>query len=132
MTKKVEVAVFDKDLRVRTLGKFPISQDGTKISVKKGGKGNFAPTFDNESFIELPKRFFGGWRRIYFVRKGAKSCVNFQTEEVDGPDPELVIEAAESEILRGIGKEKEETPLILYLILGALLLIALKVFGVIV
>ncbi len=131
MTKKVEVAVFDKDLRVRTLGKFPLSQDGTKIVVKKGGKGNFAPTFDNESFIELPKRF-GGWRRIYLVRKGAKSCVNFQTEDVKGPDPELVIEAAESEILRGIGKEKEETPIILYLIFGGLLLALLKLFGVIV
>ncbi len=131
MTKKVEIAVFDKDLKVRTLGKFPVSQDGTKISVKKGGKGNFAPTFDNESFIEFPKRF-GGWKRIYLVRKGAKSCVNFQTEDVEGPDPELVIEAAESEILRGIGKEKEETPIIIYLILGAILLVALKVFGVIV
>ncbi len=131
MTKKVEVAVFDKDLRVRTLGKFPLSQDGTKIVVKKGGKGNFAPTFDNESFIELPKRF-GGWRRIYLVRKGAKSCVNFQTGTVDGPDPGLVMEAAESEILRGIGKDKEETPIIIYLILGAILLVALKVFGVIV
>ena len=131
MTKKVELAVFDKDLKVRTLGKFPVSQDGTKISVKRGGKGNFNPTFDNESFIEFPKRF-GGWRRIYLVRKGAKACVNFQTEDVEGPDPELVIEAAESEILRNIGKDKEETPIITYLILGAIILIALKVFGVIV
>lgn len=130
MTKKVELAIFDKDLKVRTLGKFPVSQDGTKISVKRGGKANFNPTFDNESFIEFPKRF-GGWRRIYLVRKGAKACVNFQTEEVEGPDPELVIEAAESEILRGIGKEKEETPLILYLILAAIGLVVLKIFGVI-
>lgn len=131
MTKKVELAIFDKDLKVRTLGKFPVSQDGTKISVKRGGKGNFNPTFDNESFIEFPKRF-GGWKRIYLVRKGAKACVNFQTEEVKGPDPALVIEAAESEILRNIGKDKEETPFILYLILGAVILLALKVFGVIV
>ena len=130
MTKKVELGIFDKDLKVRTIGKFPVSQDGTKISVKRGGKGNFNPSFDNESFIEFPKRF-GGWRRIYLVRKGAKACVNFQTEEVEGPDPELVIEAAESEILRGIGKEKEETPLILYLILAAIGLVVLKIFGVI-
>jgi len=131
MTKKVELAIFDKDLKVRTMGKFPVSQDGTKISVKRGGKGNFNPTFDNESFIEFPKRF-GGWRRIYLVRKGASGCVNFQTEEVDGPDPALVREAAESQILRNIGKDKEETPIIMYLILGAILLIALKIFGVIV
>jgi len=131
MTKKVELAVFDKDLKVRTLGKFHVSKDGTKIAVKRGGKGNFNPTFDNESFIEFPKRF-GGWRRIYLVRKGANACVNFKTGKVEGPDPELVIEAAGSEILRGIGKEKEETPLITYITLAAIILVALKIFGVIV
>lgn len=131
MTKKVELAIFDKDLKVRTLGKFSVSKDGTKIAVKRGGKANFNPTFDNESFIEFPKRF-GGWRRIYLVRKGANACVNFQTGKVLGPDPELVIEAAESTILANIGKDKEETPIIMYLILGGIVLMALKIFGVIV
>ena len=131
MTKKVKLAIFDKDLKARTVGTFPVSKDGSRISIRRGGKRNFNPTFDNESYIDFPKRF-GGWNRIYFVRNGAKACVNFKTGAVGGPDPDLVIEAAQSEILRNIGKDKEETPIIIYLILGAILLIALKVFGVIV
>ena len=130
MTKKVKLAIFDKDLKARTVGSFPITKDGSRISVRKGGKRNFNPTFDNESYIDFPKRF-GGWKRIYFVSNGAKACVNFATELVPGPDPDLVIEAAESTILQNIGKDKEETPLIQYIMLVFLLGILLKVFGVI-
>ena len=131
MTKKVKLAIFDRDLKARTVGTFPVSKDGSRISVRKGGKRNFNPTFDNESYIDFPKRF-GGWTRTYFVRNGAKECVNFKTGSVSGPDPDLVIEAAESAILQNIGKDKEETPLISWLTLGAVILLALKVFGVIV
>ena len=130
MTKKVKLAIFDKDLKARTVGIFPVSKDGSRISVRRGGKRNFNPTFDNESYIDFPKRF-GGWKRIYFVSNGAKACVNFSTETVSGPDPDLVIEAAESAILQNIGKDQEETPLISWLTLGAVILLALKVFGVI-
>ena len=137
MSKKVILAVFDKDLKARRYGKFPISKSGSKILVKTGGKRNFNPTFDNESFIEFPYRsLFSPWktsyRKVYFVRNGAKACVNFQTETVLDPDPELVIKAAENAILESIGSEKTETPFILYLLLLIVLGIAAKIFGVIV
>ncbi len=136
MTKKVKLAIFDKDLKARTYENFPLSKDGTRISVRRGGKRNFNPTFDMDSYIEFPERslvppFPIKWKRVYFVRNGAKACVNFQTEKVEGPDADLVMEAAEAEILKGIGKDKQETPLILYIILAAVLLTALKVLGVI-
>ena len=134
MTKKVKLAVFDKDLKIRRFDKFPISKSGDKIVVKKGGKSNFKPSFDNESYLEFPQPWYlgGGWKRIYFVRNSAKECVNFKTETIGGPDPDLVIEAAESAILQNIGKDKEEIPFIIYIILLAVIGIALKVFGVIV
>ena len=137
MSKKVILAVFDKDLKARKYGSFPISKDGSKILVRTGGKRNFNPTFDNDSFIEFPYRsLLSPWkvsyRRVYFVRNGAKACVNFQTETVLDPDPELVIKAAENAILVSIGSEKTETPLILYVLLIIVLAIAGKLFGVIV
>lgn len=137
MSKKVILAVFDKDLKARTYGKYPISKDGSKILVRAGGKRNFNPTFDNDSFIEFPYRsLLSPWktsfRRVYFVRNGAKACVDFQTETVLDPDPELVIKAAENKILQSIGSEKTETPLILYVLLLIVLAIAGKLFGVIV
>lgn len=136
MTKKVKLAIFDKDLKARTYASFPLSKDGSRISVRRGGKRNFNPTFDQESYIELPVRsifppFSTKWNRIYFVRNGAKACVNFKTETILEPDPELVMQAAEAEILKGIGKDKQDTPIILYLILGTVLFTLLKVLGVI-
>ena len=137
MSKKVILAVFDKDLKARKYGKFPISKDGSKILVKSGGKRNFNPTFDNDSFIEFPYRsLLSPWkvsyRRVYFVRNRAKACVNFQTETVLEPDPGLVMKAAENTILESIGREKTETPFILYFILLIVLAVAAKLFGVIV
>lgn len=137
MTKKVKLAIFDKDLRARTVGKYPVSDGGGQIKVKSGGDGHFMPTFDNDSFIEFPKRAFPMfwkivWDRVYFVRKGSKTCVDFQTETVEGPDSELVLEAAGSTMLRNLGKEKSETPLISYVSLGILIIILLNMLGVIV
>ena len=136
MTKKVKLAIFDKDLRARTYENFPLSTDGSRISVRRGGKRNFNPTFDQDSYIEFPSRslmppFRIKWNRVYFARNGAKACVNFKTEKVSGPDSDLVMEAAEAEILKGIGKDKQETPLILYIILAAVIFTLLKVLGVI-
>lgn len=136
MTKKVKLAIFDKDLKARTFESFPISKDGSRISVRRGGKRNFNPTFDQESFIELPYRsiippFSTKWNRVYFVRNGAKACVNFKTETILEPDPELVMQAAEAEILKGIGKDKQDTPMIQYIMIFLLIGILLKVFGVI-
>ena len=136
MTKKVKLAIFDKDLKARTYENFPLSKDGSRISVRRGGKRNFNPTFDMDSYIEFPARslvppFRIKWNRVYFVRNGAKACVDFKTGTVAGPDPDMVMEAAEAEILKGIGKDKQETPLILYILLAAIALILFKVFGVI-
>lgn len=134
MSKKVKLAIFDGDLKVRTLGHFHVSKDGSKVSVKRGGKGNFNPAFNNDSFLEFPRPWYlgGGWNRIYIVRKGASKCVDFKTETVEGPDPEEVMDAAKAEILKGLGKDKQDTPLIFYILLFVLIGVALKVFGVIV
>jgi hypothetical protein len=136
MTKKVNLAIFDKDLKARTVGKFEVTDDGSKIRVRAHGKRNFNPTFDNESFIEFPHRslvppFSIRWKKIYFVRNGANACVNFKTETVPELDQETVDKAAEAKILEKMGNEKQETPFTTYLIILILVGIALKVFGVI-
>jgi hypothetical protein len=135
-TKKVKLAVYDKDLKARIYRKFQVTDDGSKIQVKRGGKANFNPGFDNDSFIEFPKRRFIPpwaikWDRVYFVPNLAKKCVNFRTQTVLEPDPSLVLKAAGTEMLKNLGKEKTETPLFTYITLGILILIALKLFGVI-
>ena len=136
MTKKVKLAVFDKDLKARIYRKFHVTDDGAKIQVKRGGKANFNPEFDNDSFIEFPKRsllrpWITNWQRVYFVANGAKKCVNFKTETVLEPDPSLVMKAASTQMLNNLGKEKAETPMLSYITLGILIVLALKLFGVI-
>lgn len=136
MTKKVKLAVFDGDLKARTYKKFPVTDDGGKIQVKRGGKANFNPEFDNDSFIEFPHRsllkpWTIGWDRVYFARKGAEKCVNFRTENIPGPDPTLVMNAAGTEMLRNLGKEKAETPMLTYITVLLLIFLVLKALGVI-
>jgi len=104
LTKELKVLVFDRDLKGRTFGSFPVTEDGSKIRIKSGGKGHFMPTFDNDSFIEFPRKFLRwnrGWERVYFVRNGAKACVRFRPtpnalniESI--ADLQEVIEAAEN------------------------------------
>lgn len=130
------MAIFDGDLKARTYRNFPVSDDGARIIVRSGGKRHFAPTFDNDSYIELPRRrllapWTFAWNRIYFVRSGSSACVNFKTEAIPGPDPELVKKAAGSEMLKNIGKEKAEVPIISYITLLVVILILLKVMGMI-
>ena len=137
MSKKVKLAIIDKDLRARTFKKFPLSDDGAKIKVKSGGDGHFMPEIDTDSYIELPSRsVFPPWRikwnRFYFVIKGAKKCIDFKTGGVTGPDSSLVLEAAGTTMLMNLGKEKKETEMIVYIILLVVIGMALKVFGVIV
>ena len=64
------------------------------------------------------------------MRNGASKCVNFKTETVFEPDPTLVFEAAENKILKNIGSEKVETPILIYIILVLCVITLLKVFGV--
>jgi len=130
------LAVYDKDLKARVYKNFPVSDDGAKIMVRKGGRANFNPAIDNESFIEFPKRsllrpWVTNWQRVYFAPNGAKKCVNFQTKTILDPDPSLVLKAAGTEMLRNLGKEKIETPVLTYIMLFLLVVAVLKLFGVI-
>jgi len=136
MSKKVKLAIIDNDGKARTVKEYPISEDGTKIRVVSGGEGHFMPAFDNDSFVEFPKKFLGiinlGWDRVYMVKKRAKSCINFKTEKVSGPDPEQLKEAVGSTMLNQLGHEKPPFPSwMIYFILLLSIGIALKVFGVI-
>jgi hypothetical protein len=135
MTDKVKLAIIDKDLKARVFKKFPLTEDGAKIKVVESGKGMFKPAIDNDSYIELPSRSIlppwrRTWNRIYFVNKGATKCFDFKTGKIAGPDPALVLEAAATTMLMNLGKEKQETDLIIYIILAVIIGIALKVFGV--
>ena len=137
MTKKVKLAIFDQDLKIRQFGDFPLTKDGSKINVRSGGKLHFNPSFSNTSYLEFPYRsifslFRIRYRRVYVVRNNAGACVNFNTEVVPAPDPEEVMKAASAKILENMGRETQETPFILYLILAAIAIVALKVFEVIV
>ena len=113
--------------------KYPVSDSGDHITVVKGGEGHFMPKFDNTSFIEFPRKFLFwniGYEKMYFARKASKKCVNFKTETVSGPDPELVKIAAGATMLKDLGKEKQDTSMIQWITLAAVILILLKVLGV--
>lgn len=136
MKSKVRLAIFDKDLKARTYKKFPVSDDGDQIQVKSGGSGHWMPEFDNNSFIELPYRSIfspwrRSWRRIYFVRKGAKACVDFKTPTTPGPDPDLVKDAAGKVIVDRLGKSKQEAAWWQWALLALNFIILLKVLGMI-
>ena len=134
MSKKVKVAVFDKDQKIRKLQDCEISKDGSKIRVSKGGKGHFYPSFDRSSFLEWPYRAITSfWKtsyeRIYVVRNHASKCVNFETMEVPDVDLEEIEKAAENSILKGIGSEEKDTPFVQYAILGICILILLIIMN---
>ena len=134
--EKVLLAIYDADLKCRTVKKYEVSDSGTQIKVKSGGDGHFMPQFDNESFLELPTRkrfiFFGGqlWKRFYFVKKKGEKCVNFNTGEAYGPNPEDAKKAIGSTLLEQVGKNKPENTLIAYATLGLLVLVFLKLLEV--
>lgn len=134
MVRKVKLVIFDNDLKV-SVGKYPISDSGDKIRVKSGGDSHFMPSINPSSYLELPKKFLFftlGYEKVYFARKLAKKCVNFQTSVVSGPDPEAVKIAAGATMLKDLGKEKQENTMIQWITLAAVILILLKVLGVIV
>lgn len=138
MTRKVNVGLFDKDLKVE-IKKYPLNSDGTKIEIVSGGEGHFMPAIDNESFLEFPswKKYilFGerSYKRIYLAMKWSRKCVNFHTPEVVGPDPKEVIKAARAEIIKNYGNRKLELPwyLTVFLLLNFFLTIIIAhVLGV--
>jgi hypothetical protein len=135
MTRKVKVALFDKDLRVE-FKKFPLTSDGLKIDITQGGKAHFKPKIGPTHSLDIPKRkkylFFGEWvyEPTYFAMKWSKKVIDFKTPEVTGPDPAEVMRAAGNKILESKGKQKTEVPIIMYFIVLILLAIAVKIFGV--
>jgi len=134
VTKKVTLAIVDKDLKARTVKQYPVSDSGEQIKVMSGGEAHFMPYFDNDSFIEFPRPRWmgGGFKKVYFAKKGAKKCINFKTETVHGPDPEDMKRAVASSLLDKLGKEKQDFPSwLIYAILLLVIGTALKVFGVI-
>ena len=136
MARKVILAVFDNDLRVK-LKKYELSEDGTKIKVKSGGEGHWMPSFDNDSFIEFPYRALSSfwkisWRRVYFVKKRGANCVNFKTDPttVSGPDPEQAKEAIGATLLKELGKDDNTVTWINWATLAVSVLVLLVVSGV--
>jgi hypothetical protein len=133
MARKVTLAIFDNDLKAK-IGKYELSDDGTKIKVKSGGDAHWMPSFDRDSFIELPKKKWEFWKpqwtRIYFVKKKGKKCVNFKTETVSGPDPEELKKAVGATMLNQIGKDKQDTTMIQWLTLAGIVFSILFQMGV--
>ena len=136
MTRKVTLAIFDNDLRVK-LKKYELSEDGTKIKVKSGGEAHWMPSFDNDSFIEFPYRSLlspwkTSWRRVYFVKKRGAKCVNFKADPttVSGPDPEQMKEAIGATLLKDLGKDDNTVTWISWATLVVSILILLVVSGV--
>ena len=135
MTRKVTLAIFDNDLKT-TIGKYPLSKDGTKIIVTSGGEANWAPSFDNDSFIEFPKKKWEFWKprwtRIYLVKKKGSKCVNFKSDPptIPGPSEEELKRAIGAVAFKNLGKEDKESTLISYLTLAIAFIILLSQLGV--
>lgn len=136
MARKVTLAIFDNDLRVK-LNKYELSENGTKIKVKSGGDAHWMPSFDNDSFIEFPYRSLfspwkTSWRRVYFVKKRGSKCVNFKAEPttVSGPDPEQMKEAIGATLLKELGKDDNTVTWISWATLAVSVLVLLVVSGV--
>ena len=142
--EKVTVAIYDPaDLKVREMGKFPIAKNGHQIRIKSGGEGHFMPTFDTDSFLQFPKKRLGGllgttYEKTYIVPKMGTSCVNFKIPKVDEIDilkiKRDIEEAAGNKILRNIGSDEKETPMLQYIqtfLLLAIIWILVSVLGLV-
>lgn len=133
MARKVKLAIFDNDLKA-TVKQYPLSKDGTKIIVVSGGEANWAPSFDNDSFIEFPKPRWkgGGYERIYFVKKKGSKCVNYKSDPptVTGPSEEQLKEAIGAVAFGNLGKEDKESMLISYITLAIVFIVLLSQLGV--
>lgn len=82
MSKKIKTLVLDRDLSSKKPEKFPVSKDGSIIVIKSSGKARYAPLFDNDCVIEVPKRF-GSPEKMLIVRNKAKSCVKFRQRPIE-------------------------------------------------
>ena len=133
---KVNLAIIDTDLTIRTLKKYPLSSNGRQIHVKSGGENHFMPKITNTSYLEFPTRkryyLFGArmYKKIYFAMNKAKNCIDFKSGEVGMPSPEEMKKALGSTMLGQIGKAKPDIPLISYIILACVVILLLIQMGV--
>jgi hypothetical protein len=113
MTRKVKVALIDKDLKVE-FKNFPLTSDGAKIDITQGGKAHFKPEIGTTNYLDIPTKkkylFFGerSYRRTYFTMKWAKKVIDFKTPNVPGIDIDAVMAASGNKILESKGKQKTE------------------------
>ena len=133
---KVNLAIIDTDLTIRTLKKYPLSSNGRQIHISSGGTEHFMPVISNTSYLEFPLRkkylFFGArmYKKIYFAMNKAKKCVDFASGDVDLPSPEEMKKAIGATMLSRIGQDKQETPLVTWLILAGVVFNILFQMGV--
>jgi len=115
MTEKLFLAIIDKDLKIRSIKKYPISKNGQQIKVKSGGEGHFMPTITNTSYLEFPYRAITSpwkksFRRVYFAVNLATECIDFKTGDVPLPSVEQLEEAVRISLVGKLGKDREEGP----------------------
>lgn len=121
---KVTLAIIDMDLTIRTLKKYPLSSNGRQIHISSGGTEHFMPVISNTSYLEFPTRkrylLFGArmYKKIYFAMNKAKNCVDFASGDVSIPSPEEMKKAIAALMIGRIGQDKQETPLVQWLILA--------------
>lgn len=124
---KVNLAIIDTDLTIRSLKKYSLSSNGRQIHISSGGTEHFMPVISNTSYLEFPTRkrylLFGArmYKKIYFAMNKAKKCVDFASGDVNLPSPEEMKKALAALMIGRIGQDKQETPLVLWLILAGVL-----------
>jgi len=118
MGNEVKVAFVDKDLKIRTVRKYPLSKDGERINIyPSGGKGNENPTFQKTSALSFRRRslippFSVYYEDVYFMKTGATSCFDFHEAGVTIPnlDRDKIKESLGALMLGQIGQGKEQYP----------------------
>ena len=118
MVSKVKVAFVDKDLRIRKIGAYPLTDDGEKINIyPKGGKGNENPVFQKTSALSFRRRsiippFREYFDDVYFMKTGGTACFDFKDASVTIPtlDRDRIKESLGATMLNDIGKPKENFP----------------------
>ena len=135
---KVNLAIIDDDLKIRTFKKYPLSKNCKQIVVISGGEGHFVPKISNTSYIEFPYRAITSpwkvsFRRIYFAVNKAKACIDFKTGDIPLPSLEQLEAALASTMLGKIGMDKPVIPWQLWatmIISGLTLLLIANISGV--
>jgi len=118
MVEKVKVAFVDKDLKIRTTRRYPLTDDGERIKIyDKGGRGNENPLFTKTSALSFRCRrsyppFAVYYQDVYFMKTGATSCMDFKDVTVSVPDldRDRIKESMGAVMVDRIGQPKENYP----------------------